>query len=302
MGRVFRKIFVVIALIMLIFTGSVLVGRIWGAGPFSYLRGLAEEARLTEGSYVIEKAEYSCRNGANEITGTLYIPQDSRKERGIIILSHGLNGTAQDNTAYAEILAGKGTAVYTYDFCGGSVEGKSGGKTTEMSVVTEMSDLECVIELVKSWEWVDEKQVILMGQSQGGLVSAMVAAKRDDINSLVLLYPAFSLSDMLKSVFADPDSVPETFEFMGMELGKAYYEAVWDTDLYQESSGFTGNVLIIHGTRDTVVPYGSSKKMLKYYKNAELYSVQGADHGFTGEDAVHVIARICEFVEEQKDD
>lgn len=48
---------------------------------------------------------------------------------------------------YAIELAKMGCLTYTFDFCGGSaILGKSDGLTTEMSVLTEVKDLESVID------------------------------------------------------------------------------------------------------------------------------------------------------------
>ena len=48
-----------------------------------------------------------------------------------------------------EKLALKGIAVYQFEFCGGSPNSRSEGKMTEMSVMNEAEDLECVIKEMK---------------------------------------------------------------------------------------------------------------------------------------------------------
>ena len=54
---------------------------------------------------------------------------------------------------YAIELANMGYLTYTFDFCGGSViKGKSDGLTTEMSVLTEVKDLESVLDYAASRE------------------------------------------------------------------------------------------------------------------------------------------------------
>ena len=57
-----------------------------------------------------------------------------------------------------------------------------------MSVSTEISDLEVVIDYIKNN--VFPEKLFLYGESQGGFVSALTGAKRKDISGLVLLYPA----------------------------------------------------------------------------------------------------------------
>lgn len=94
---------------------------------------------------------------------------------------------------YAIELADMGYLTYTFDFCGGSViKGKSDGPTTEMSVLTEVKDLESVADYAIGREYADRNNIVVMGCSQGGYVSALAAAKEKyHINKLILFYPHF---------------------------------------------------------------------------------------------------------------
>lgn len=47
---------------------------------------------------------------------------------------------------YAEKMAAAGIAAFIFDYNGGGVGSKSSGKSTEMSVLTEIKDLKAVIE------------------------------------------------------------------------------------------------------------------------------------------------------------
>ena len=59
-----------------------------------------------------------------------------------------------------------------------------------MSVLTEKADLEAVLDEVMRWECVNTDSIYLMGNSQGGYVSTLVAAERpDDIRAIILIYP-----------------------------------------------------------------------------------------------------------------
>ena len=91
-----------------------------------------------------------------------------------MICSHGLGGSYHSNLEYAEQFAQHGIAAYCFDFRGGGGS-RSEGSTTEMSVMTEVSDLETVLEAAKEWEFVDHEKIVLFGTSQGGIVSAITA-------------------------------------------------------------------------------------------------------------------------------
>ena len=58
------------------------------------------------------------------------------------------------------------------------MKSKSDGKTTEMSVLTEVKDLEVVIDYVSTLPYVNKDKIFLMGCSQGGFVSALVTFAR----------------------------------------------------------------------------------------------------------------------------
>lgn len=58
--------------------------------------------------------------------------------------------------------------------------------------MTEVADLNAVVDMIKTLDFVDTDNIFLLGRSQGGFVSALTAAQReDDIQGMVLFYPAF---------------------------------------------------------------------------------------------------------------
>ena len=139
---------------------------------------------------IIIVTTFSCERDGLTIRGTEYKPQGEKLP--IAIVSHGFMAFQDTVRQYAKALAEMGYAAYCFDFCGGSVvKGKSDGKTTDMSVLTEVKDLESVIDYAKGQAYTDENHILLMGCSQGGFVSAITAAKRkQEIEKLILFYPA----------------------------------------------------------------------------------------------------------------
>lgn len=71
------------------------------------------------------------------------------------------------------------------------------GRTSlEMTVLTEKEDLSTVLDYVKNQPFVDSNHIFLMGCSQGGFVSALLAAEREnEIEKLILNYPALCICD-----------------------------------------------------------------------------------------------------------
>ncbi|MDE6387216.1 MAG: dienelactone hydrolase family protein [Lachnospiraceae bacterium] len=119
----------------------------------------------------IAKRTFMCQRDELTIRGTEYRPEGECLP--IAIVSHGFMAFQDTVRQYAVALAEMGYVSYCFDFCGGCViKGKSDGNTTEMSVLTEVKDLEAVIQYAQSMEYSNSREIALMGCSQGGFVSA----------------------------------------------------------------------------------------------------------------------------------
>lgn len=214
---------------------------------------------------------------------------------------------------YAVALAEMGYVSYCFDFCGGCViKGKSDGRTTEMSVLTEVKDLEAVIQYARGREYSNPEEILLMGCSQGGFVSAIAASRLNSIISkLVLFYPALCIPDDAragKMIFAkfDPDNIPDMIRCGPMKLGKCYVRDVIGMDSYQEIQDFSGDVLIVHGTEDKIVNIEYSKRAYEMYlENREkkagtvdvsCFPLEGGRHGFSKRHDRAAIERLKQFL------
>lgn len=228
--------------------------------------------------------KFETKRGTLTIRGKMYGQTEGKKPT--VVLSHGFMANSSMCKDYARLLAELGYLAFTFDFCGGSIIGKSDGKTTDMSVLTEMEDLRAVIRYVSSLNYVDENRISLLGCSQGGFVSAMVAADiPEQIDKLVLLYPAFCIPDDARKghmMFAkfDPDNIPDKLWCGPMRLGRGYAEAVIKMDPSAEIRGFMGPVLYLQGTEDKIVSTQYARQAKKEYPDCRYIEIQGGGHMF----------------------
>ena len=241
---------------------------------------------------------FACEREGKIIRGTEYRPEGECLP--VAVVCHGFMAFQDTVRQYAKALAELGYAAYCFDFCGGSVvKGKSDKKTTEMSVLTETRDLEAVLSYVKGLSYTDSERVLLMGCSQGGFVAALVAAKQaQKVKKLALFYPAFCIPDDAragKMMFAkfDPADVPELIRCGPMKLGRCYVTDVIGMDPFEEIKGFSGEVLIVHGTKDRIVDLDYAKRAAKVYerdaKKVTFQVIKDGKHGFSKKhDAVAV--------------
>lgn len=242
--------------------------------------------------------EIACNNQGNNIYGVAYIPKGVQDKMPVVIFSHEFGMTNQSGRNVAQVLAQKGIICYCFDFCGGSSRSKSDKSTTEMSIFTEKTDLNAVIDMVKGWKFVDLDKLFLLGASQGGMVSAMVANDREDeIKGLMLMYPAFCISDNLKEQFNSIEEVPNIVNFMGVLCGKIYCEDAWNFDIFDHMKEYNKDVLIIHGDSDGLVNISYSKKAEETYPSAELKVIHKAGHGFYRNEEKKAFEYILEYLE-----
>ena len=179
----------------------------------------------------------------------------------------------------AKELEGKGIASIRFDFDG---HGQSDGRFRDMTVLTELDDARSVIEYVRrlgSFEG-----IALAGHSQGGVVAGMISGEMGDgIKALVQLAPAAVLKDdalqgVLMGKHYDPANPPETLCVFFHRVGKGYFSVAQSLPIYEQSSLYKGPVLLIHGTKDKVVPYSYSEKYDQLYSQSKLHLYEGENH------------------------
>ena len=238
----------------------------------------------------VAESAFECTRDGLTIRGTEYRPQGENLP--IAIVSHGFMGYQDTVRHYCRALASVGYAAYCFDFCGGSAPGKgaSDGASTDMSVLTEVKDLESVIAYTRSLPYTGDK-LLLMGCSQGGFVSALTAVKPEQkVDKLVLFYPALCIPDDAragKMLFArfDPENIPDEINCGPMKLGGCYPADVVKMDPYAEISPYTGPVMIIHGTKDRIVHVDYARCAAAAYEKSApgrtiLHIIEGGAHGF----------------------
>lgn len=128
----------------------------------------------------------------------------------------------------------------------------------------------------------DIAKFFLYGASQGGFVSTYVGGERpQDIAGMLLIYPAYVIRDDCK-LRENPDgSFLKTSDVMGRTIGEKYDKDAMSFDIYDMMKKYPGQVMIIHGDNDRIVPLKYSLRALDTFPNAELLILPREGHGFT---------------------
>lgn len=234
-----------------------------------------------------------------KIYGRLYLPEKTDTPLPLVILSHGLGSNHSKMEPYAESFAENGCAAFVFDYIGGAEKSMSDGSMTDMSVLTEAEDLFCVLDAFRGDARFSEDEVFLFGGSQGGLISAYAAGKRpDEIAGLVLLYPALNLQDICRKLVSDEGEIPDSAVIGKHTVGGIYVRDMLSFDIYEVLGQYPGPVLLFHGTADPYVSLAYTQRAQQALADARTVIVEGAGHGFYGEDRERVEGEAAAFVQE----
>lgn len=226
--------------------------------------------------------EFTCSRDSLRLRGSMFRPAEGERFP-VAVVSHEFMANRLFTMRYARLLSSLGYAAFCYDFSGGCIVGASQGRTTDMTVFTEVEDLKTVIAYAKAQPYADPDRLLLMGCSQGGLVTALTAAEPETrAEAIILFYPALSIPDdarkgSMMSARFDPENILETLRCGPMKLGRDYAASVLDLDPFSAISAYRGDVLIVHGNADELVDISYSRRAYDAYRAAAETALQAGE-------------------------
>lgn len=259
---------------------------------------LTEQNKVVNISENIVKEEYYVKKDNVNIYGYITAPENYKDLKlPTIVFSHGFNGRAEFGDSYAKYFATKGYVVYSFDFVGGNANSRSGGNVEDMSVFTEVENLNMIVDDLISKNFVDKDKFYLLGNSQGGVVSTIVAKQKESaIKAVLLVNPAFVLFDDAKKLFKNVDVIPEKYNHRGTVVGKVYFEKSLTYDIFNEMNNLKTPFFIAQGTDDIVAPLRYSQRAIEVLDNATLYEVDGGSHMLSSSENKIVMEKMYDYL------
>lgn len=221
----------------------------------------------------------------------------------IVVMCHGFGGSmdAYPGSLYQRIakrLVARGMAVLRFDFNG---HGRSDGDFSHMDVLNEIEDLIAVLRYVRSRT--DVTAIRLLGHSQGGVVTGMVAGLYHDvIDRLAFLAPAATLKDDALAGTCmgqryDPDHIPDVVDVPGAgKVGGHYFRIAQLLPIYEVTARFAGPTLAIHGGQDDIVDSAASRRYGETMPDCTVSLYPRLDHGIGGADRESAINEVVDFL------
>ncbi|MEO8517231.1 MAG: alpha/beta fold hydrolase, partial [Flavobacterium sp.] len=122
------------------------------------------------------------KSGENTLEGNLYLPALKGKHP-IVVFAHGSGPSTRGVSFFTTYFLQLGIGVFTFDKQGA---GKSEGDWETAGLDELANDIVSAINTVKTNPKVDLKKIGILGNSQGGWVGTMAAAKSKDVSFLLM--------------------------------------------------------------------------------------------------------------------
>jgi len=210
----------------------------------------------------------------------------SRDKCHLVVMMHGFlsNKNRYPLPMIARALSKIGVASLSFDFDG---NGRSEGQHVNMKLSDEIADARAVVEYSYRLPFVSG--VSLLGHSQGGVVAGMLAGQLEDTQmkplSLIMLAPAAVLKDdalagRCMGARYDASNPPEYVNVLFHKLGKEFILEAQRLPVYESSGRYSGNVCLIQGSKDAIVPLKYFDKYCRIYTHPTVHIVEDENHMF----------------------
>lgn len=231
-----------------------------------------------------------------------------REARGAIVQAHGITADMDEGGMFvrlADRLAVAGFDVLRFSFRG---HGRSGGTQTGLTIAGEMLDLQAALAVLTGRSGAP---VSIIAASFGAASACLLLPYLDEqLHSLALWNPTLDL----RRTFIDPElpwgernfsaSAVARLKSDGFflldgeyRIGRALHAELTAFDPLERFVSSPLQSAIVHGDRDTYVPYDVSARAARRHRQCELITIKGADHGFDPDKEEDAIAATVAWID-----
>ena len=224
--------------------------------------------------YNVKEVEFI--NGKSILSGSLTLPKDTISTFPAVILISG-SGPQDRNEeilghkpflVIADFLTRHGIAVLRYDDRG--TFNSTGVDFQDATSKELMQDAEKGFEFLLNYPRIDKNRVSVLGHSEGGMLAVMLAARRNDIHSIITLagpgIKGDSLLALQQKLIGESEGMSKKDIKSLNKLNKNLFQGVCTIDNENERSLFLENHLKKYSKRLTkkeLASYGSKENFIK---------------------------------------
>ncbi|GIQ69530.1 alpha/beta fold hydrolase [Xylanibacillus composti] len=247
------------------------------------------------------------------LAATLHYPTRAKDSESClrypaVVICHGFVGSRIGvNRLFvktARALASRGYLVARFDYSGcGESEGEYGSSRFEDFV----SQTRHVLDYVCDMDCVDIRRITLLGHSLGGAIALFTAVQDRRVSKLALWsavgHPFRDIVQITGIETYDHAVKEGEADYLGYSFQGRFFASLSEHQPFKIANQFQGDVLLIHGTSDEVIPtdYAFLYQKLFWMRNGwecEKEIIFQADHTYsTGEHAMQAIDKTADWLE-----
>ncbi|MFB6467185.1 alpha/beta hydrolase family protein [Cytobacillus sp. Hz8] len=209
----------------------------------------------------------------------------------LIIICHGFIGSRIGvNRLFvktADELVRDGFIVIRFDYAGcGESTGIYGG----IGLSGMIEQTQAVIQYARALSFIEQDNITLLGHSLGGATALLTAIHDNNIRNLILWsavgQPFEDIELIIGKKNVDSLETKDKINYLGYDFTNSYFQSLKKYHPLFELKGYSGNVLLIHGTADEEIPVTYCAKYEQSFLNREKGTVirkeiKGANHIFS---------------------
>ena len=232
-------------------------------------------------------------NNDQKLVGIIETPQGEGPFPAVIDC-HGFTGNKEGNfhPRLTKSLSNNGFVTLRFDFTG---NGESEGQFSDGNILQEVEDVKKAIDYLESKEYVDKKNIGIIGHSMGGTVSIITSSQDDRIKVLVTISPGLLFDNYMQAKMGDllPDlnskgylmysKIHNDGNMKTYKITKKFCEVRQEIDPLEIIKNVNQPIMFLFGTHDG--PGSSPESIEQMFENANepknIEIIEEADHCFT---------------------
>jgi dienelactone hydrolase len=232
------------------------------------------------------------------VPGTLALPADAagRQVPAVLLLHGDLSSRDENADMFARLaaaLAARGIASLRIDFAG---TGDSEEPDLSLDYPTMVFDATASLDYLQQDPTgdgaIDPAKIAILGLSRGGGIGATVTGTEPGVAAFIswsgAVYNGYDEDPAGHEEARENGYLPLDFGDRIFKLGLNWFDTIEASHPLDDISGYTGPILAVVGSDDQVVDPEVSTIFVQSVASTDttLHVVDGADHGFTADEAV----------------
>ncbi|WP_052144686.1 alpha/beta hydrolase family protein [Halalkalibacter okhensis] len=228
---------------------------------------------------------------SNTLSAVIHKPEPDIHPSPTIIFVHGFIGSKVGEhrmfVKAANYFSNKGFVCFRFDFSGC---GESEGDYKDVTVSKQIDELKSAIHYVSQMKEVEINNIIMIGHSLGGALTALTSYQFPFIKDIILWSPvANPYVDITSITGKDAEQIAQIngyFDYKGFLLSKSFFNDLKSHQPLNTIQSFPGSVFVVHGTNDEDIPCQHAESYMQALNQVENQKIgcsfiNGADHTFS---------------------